>query len=173
MGVPAWASSMPPPCSPPSAGLRCSAGADPRAWVPPGDLGPQAAGSGQAGGGESSSPSPEGLPGVWSLSPLGPCLATSSHSALRPGQQLPTLTGRGVWAHTGPARLSLGSASLAETGPGHRVSGFRTLPCSATLPTTPWAPCVSPGPPPTLLVSGPLDWEPHSGQPPRQSKGPS
>lgn len=164
MRAPAWALSTPPPCGgnsvafpPPNAGLRCYAGADPRAWVPPGDLGPQAAGSGQAGWGESRSPSPGGLPGGCSLSPLGPHLATSSHSALRPGQQSPALTGQGVWAHAGPARLRPGSASPAETGPGHRVSGFQTLPCSATLPTTPWAPCVSPGPPPTLLVSGPLD----------------
>ena len=97
--------------------------------MPPGDLGPQAAGSGQAGGGESCSPSPGGLPGGWSLLPLGPRLATSSHLALRPGQQLPALTGRGVWAHTGPARLSLGSASLAETP---RAQGL-WLPDSALL----------------------------------------
>lgn len=134
LGAPAGISSAPPPHSPLGAQPRVLCWADARAWVQPGGLGPQTAGSGQAGGCEFRSPSPAGPPGAWSLSPLGPRLATSSHSALRPGQQPPLSLAVGVHC-TDPVRLSPGSAGPAETGPGHRVSDFWSLPGSATLPT--------------------------------------
>lgn len=134
LGAPAGISSAPPPHSPLGAQPRVLCWADARAWVQPGGLGPQTAGSGQAGGCESRSPSPGGPPGAWSLSPLGPRLATSSHSALRSGRQPPLSLAVGVRC-TDPVRLSPGSAGPAETGPGHRVSDFWSLPGSATLPT--------------------------------------
>lgn len=134
LGAPAGISSAPPPHSPLGAQPRVLCWADARAWVQPGGLGPQTAGSGQAGGCESRSLSPGGPPGAWSLSPLGPRLATSSHSALRSGRQPPLSLAVGARC-TDPVRLSPGSAGPVETGPGRRVSDFWSLPGSATLPT--------------------------------------
>lgn len=175
LGASAGASSTPPPFPHWVPGLRCYAGLMPG----PGcshmalDLKQQAQAR-QAG--ESHSPSPGGPPGGWSLSPLGPRLATKLPLSTEAWPAAP----RSHWPwgsmqHAGPVRLraQAGPARLKlALGTGSLASGL----CPARPPSQPptrWVPCVSPGPPHTLLISGSLDWEPHSGQPPRQIKGPS
>lgn len=142
--------------------LRCYAGLMPGPGCSQVALDLKQQAQARQGGCESRSPSPGGPPGAWSLSPLGPRLAASSHSALRSGS-----SPRSHWPWECAAQTR--RAEPRQLRPGELAPGIGSLtswslPCSATLPTPhPLGHhCVSLGLSAPLLISGPLDWEPRS-----------